>query len=241
LIGGEAERAVGIAVGVAQRVVGEERERGVQLAAHADAVLTEVLRARRLELIYVALRRVGSHAARERRVYVARAQEMSRVVGEHEARQRDLLRQLSFDDEAGRVGVWRCDVGRERARDLRQREGVQLLGGRRVGEATEYDACLLRARGIVCREWRGDDELLLVDAVEAERVERQVFGDAVVEYAEAEAYDGLRRLLRAAVGRPSDVEARRKIKMAADVRLRLVAKAVADREVRAHLPVVLQE
>src|SRR5437764_4577109 len=166
---------------------------------------------------------------------------MSRVVGEHEARQRDLLRQLSFDDEAGRVGVWRCDVGRERARDLRQREGVQLLGGRRVGEATEHDACLLRARGIVCRERRGDDELLLVDAVEAERVERQVFGDAVVEYAEAEAYDGLRRLLRAAVGGPRDVDARREIKMAADVRLRLVAKAVADREVRAHLPVVLEE
>src|SRR5207253_6842312 len=88
----------------------------------------------------------------------------------------------------------------------------------------------------------GDDELSLISSVQAARLQRQVFADAIVENSKAAANSRLRGMLRAyRAGRPGKTNAWRKVKITADVVLVLVTQAEAQHQVRAIFPVVLNE
>src|SRR5205085_11627193 len=114
-----------------QSVVGEEGEGAVDLFVDADVELLGVLRPRSLVLVDVAER--GPRAdevargVRERRVDVARAQDVARVVGRGEDVERERLRELARQDDAADVRVGRGDAGRELTGRLRHGEGAQLV------------------------------------------------------------------------------------------------------------------
>src|SRR5882724_244528 len=86
-----------------------------------------------------------------------------------------------------------------------------------------------------------NDELLLIYAVEAIRRQGQIFSNPVIENPEATANDRFRLALSARPGCPGKTETRSKVQIAFDVVLILVAQAKIQRQVRSHLPVVLNK
>src|SRR4029079_16098418 len=83
-----------------------------------------------------------------------------------------------------------------------------------------------------------DCKLLLVDAVEARGLHRQVLADALVNHPVAAANHRLRLL---PARRPRKSETWTKVGITVDVRLVLVTQAETQGEVRPHFPVVLEE
>src|SRR4029078_9179807 len=81
-------------------------------------------------------------------------------------------------------------------------------------------------------------ELLLRNAVQTQRLHRQVFTDAIVKHTVTTADDGLRLL---AAGRPRETDARTEVEIAVDVFLVLVTQTKTKRQVGTHFPIILEE
>src|SRR5205823_2688523 len=85
--------------------------------------------------------------------------------------------------DGGLHRVGRAKVGRDLSRGLPNLEGGELRRRRHRGKEVEH--------GEAARRRVGDDELLLVDAVEARGLEREVLAEAREEDAEAAAHANL--------------------------------------------------
>lgn len=100
--------------------------------------------------------------------------------------------------------------------------------------------CLCRGNGrIEIRERQ--EELLLANPIEALRVQRHAFAQAVVEHAKSAANHVLRRFALEASQSPGESDARPKIRPVSAMRLRFVPQSAAQGEVGPQFPIILKE
>src|ERR1700754_2960394 len=168
------------------------------------------------------VRNARNERARQRRIQRPRAQHVQRANVDVTRSNRQIVWQLTFDAKHSLHRIRRLKSVSETVNSSRHRKRDQLLG---------------------CRNQRKEirilhRELLLRDAVQTQRLHRQVFTDAIVKDTVSTAYDSL-RLLPTRLPRKTD--SRGEVQIAVDVSLVLVPQTEAQRQVWTELPIVLNE
>ena len=219
-----------IAVGVAQRVVAEERKflPDAHAAVHDELILLKNTGAFVLINIFEcsewSLRYVfGVKGRANGRIDISREERMN--AAGIQIRERDIraFRELAFQRHAG----LHCVRNFEISIDLIDRG--RILRRRKIG----------RSRKVGIKIRISHDKLLLRRSVQSLRLQQEILPKAIVKNSPARAKYSFRLAFFTGVDAPGDAYARRDVSVEADFVLRFDAQSVRERNVRANLPFVL--